>query len=342
MRTLPRNATTPTSMLLRILLVMLTATVAAQQDKQDAYDDQMRKADMLINRRQYEEALKEYKKAYSLKDKTSLEAAFGMAMAYRGLGAHKNVVDLMTGEAMKLAGEDPKNKAKVLNLRGAALVALAEKPNDKRLTDAEADFRAALAANPDLPTAQLNLGITLLKQGRDEDGRRELQRYVDNPPKGTDTANVLKMIEEPRRARETFAPDFSFTSKDGEYIALEDLKGKTVLLDFWGTWCKPCVMATPGLIKLQKKFAEQPVVFISVAENDQESQWTAYLDKNRMPWPQFFDRTRKLAAPFGVTSYPTYIVIDGEGIVRWRKVGYGMETDGEVESEIKKALKNKM
>ena len=295
---------------------------------------------MLINRRQYEEALKEYKKAYSLKDKTSLEAAFGMAMAYRGLGAHKNVVDLMTGEAMKLAGEDPKNKAKVLNLRGAALVALAEKPTDKRLTDAEADFRAALAANPDRPTAQLNLGITLLKQGRDEDGRRELQRYVDNTPKGTDTANVLKMIEEPRRARETFAP-IQLHVKDGEKLRWRISKGgPSHCTDFWARG-EACVMATPGLIKLQKKFAEQPVVFISVAENDQESQWTAYLDQNRMPWPQFFDRTRKLAAPFGVTSYPTYIVIDGEGIVRWRKVGYGMETDGEVESEIKKALKNK-
>ena len=324
-----------------LALLMLTATVAAQQDKQDAYDDQMRKADLLVNRRQYEEALKEYKKAYSLANKTSLDAAFGMAMAYRGLGAHKNVVDLMTNEAMKLAGDDPKNKAKVHNLRGAALVALAEKPNDKRLSDAEADFRAALAANPDLPTAQLNLGITLLKQGRDEDGRRELQRYVETAPKGADTATALKMIEEPRRARETFAPDFSFTSKDGEFISLEDLRGKTVLLDFWGTWCKPCVMATPGLVKLQKKFAEEPVVFISVAENDREEQWAEYIEKNKMTWPQFFDKTRKLVMPFGITSYPTYILIDGDGVVRWRHFGYGMETDGMVESEIKKSLKKK-
>jgi thiol-disulfide isomerase/thioredoxin len=323
-----------------LALLLLTASVAAQ-DKQDGYDEQMRKADMLVNRRQYEEALREYKKAYSLTDKSSLDAVFGMAMAYRGLGAHKNVVDLMSGDGLKLAGDDATKKAKVMNLRGAALVALSDKPTDRRLTDAEADFRAALAANPALQTAQLNLGITLLKQERDEDGRRELQRYVENAPKGADTANVLKMIEEPRRARETFAPDFSLTSKDGEFISLGDLKGKTVLLDFWGTWCKPCVMATPGLIKLQRKFAEQPVVFISVAENDQEPQWAAFIEKNRMAWPQFFDRTRKLAAPFGVTGYPTYIVIDGEGIVRWRKTGYGSGTDGEVESEIKKTLRTK-
>jgi thiol-disulfide isomerase/thioredoxin len=322
-----------------LALLMLTAAVAAQ-DKQDAYDDQMRKADLLINRRMYEEALKEYKKAYSLKDKTSLDAVLGMAMAYRGLGAHKNVVDLMTNDAMKLAGDDMKNQAKVRNLRGAALVALADKPSDKRLADAETDFRAAIAANPDLYSAQLNLGITLLKQQRDEDGKRELQAYVDRAPKGADTAGALRMIEEPRRARETFAPDFSFTSKEGEFISLEDLKGKTVVLDFWGTWCRPCVMATPGLVKLQKKFAEEPVVFISVAENDHEDQWAAYVEKNKMVWPQF-DKTRKLAGPFGIFSYPTYIVIDGEGVVRWRTMGYGPETDGAVESEIKKTLKKK-
>jgi thiol-disulfide isomerase/thioredoxin len=324
-----------------LALLMFSTSVVAQQDKQDAYDDQLRRGDILVSQRNYEEALKEYKKAYALTNKTSLEAALGMAVAYRGLGAHKNVVDLLSNEAMKLAGDDAKNKAKVYNLRGAALVALAEKPNDKRFADAEADFRAALAANPELYSAQLNLGITLLKQERDEDGRRELQLYVDRAPKGPDTADALRMIEEPRRARETFAPDFSFTSKDGEFISLEDLKGKTVVLDFWGTWCHPCVMATPGLVKLQKKFAEEPVVFISVAENDREDQWAAYIEKNKMVWPQFFDKTRKLVRPFGITSYPTYILIDGDGVVRWRHFGYGMDTDGAVESEIKKTLKRR-
>src|SRR5262249_53796734 len=80
----------------------------------------------------------------------------------------------------------------------------------------------------------------------------------------------------------TFAPDFSFTSKDGELISLENLKGKTVLLDFWGSWCGPCAMAAPGLVKLHQKFAEQPVVFISIAEHDQESQWSRFIEQKKM------------------------------------------------------------
>jgi thiol-disulfide isomerase/thioredoxin len=89
------------------------------------------------------------------------------------------------------------------------------------------------------------------------------------------------MIEDPRRARAVFAPDFSFTSKDGEFISSDDLRGKTILLDFWGSWCGPCVKAAPGLVRLHKKFAEAPVVFISVAENDRPEAWAAFIEKNK-------------------------------------------------------------
>lgn len=264
-----------------VVLLLCLDIVPAAQDKQAAYDEEMRKAELLLNRRVYEEALQAYKKAYVLKDKTSLDAALGMALAYRGLGAHKNVLDL-AAEALALAGDDKLQQAKVHNLRGAALVALSDKPGDKRLQEAEGEFRAALAANENLYSAQLNLGVALLKLNRDEEGVRELKAYIERAPKGPETANTLKMIEEPRRAREAFAPDFSFTSKQGEFISLEDLKGKTVLLDFWGTWCKPCLMATPSLIRLHKKFAGQPVVFIGIAVRDQEDAWAAYIDRNEM------------------------------------------------------------
>jgi thiol-disulfide isomerase/thioredoxin len=324
-----------------ILFVMLTvAIVPAAQDKQAAYEDEMRNAELLIGRRAFENALQSYKKAYALKDKTSLDAALGMAMAYRGLGAYKNVFDVTT-EAMKLAGDDPLLQAKVHNLRGTALVALATKPDDKKLTEAEVEFRAALQKNPELFSAQLNLGVTLLKLNRDDEGVRELKAYVERAPKGPETANTLKMIEEPRRARETYAPEFSFTSKQGEFITLEDLKGRVVVLDFWGTWCKPCLMATPSLLRLHKKYADDGVVFVGVAVRDQESDWAAYIDKNKMDWPQFLDTNRKIVMPYLVTGYPTYIVIDADGILRARKTGYGSDTDSWLEGEIKRALKRK-
>jgi thiol-disulfide isomerase/thioredoxin len=317
------------------LLTIPAASVRAQDP--DPYTEQMQQGDLKIERHQYEDALKAYKHAYELAHKTSLDAALGMAMAYRGLRAYKNVLDI-SADALKLAGGDKVQQAKVHNLRGTALVGLSDKPNDKRLQEAETEFRAALAANQNHDTAQLNLGITLLRMERDDEGLRELKAYVERAPKGADTAEALKMIEDPRRGRLTFAPAFSFTSDQGEYIALDDLKGKTVLLDFWGSWCKPCVMSTPGLIKLQKKFAEQSVVFLSIA-HDKESSWRAYLDKNHLEWPQFLDNGDRIIRQFNVHAYPTFILLDGDGIVRARVSGYGSDTDRWIESEIRKSLK---
>ncbi len=330
--------------LLALALTVTGAQFSAQQpadaDKSPAYQEEMRKADLFAERHQYEQALQSFKKAFALTNKTSFDACLGMALAFRGLGAHKNVADLCV-DALKLAG-DARQLASVHNMRGAALVALADKPDDKRLQEAEREFLAALGANENLYSAHLNLGVTLMKMNRDEEGVRVLKHYVEIAPKGKDVDYALKMIDEPRRAREHYAPDFSFTSKEGEFITLEDLKGKTVVLDFWGTWCKPCLMMTPTLLKLQKKYASQPVVFVGVAVRDQESEWAAYIDKNKMDWPQFLDTNRKIVTPFGVTAYPTYIIIDGDGIVRARKSGYSpSETEGWIDDEIKRTLKKK-
>lgn len=331
-----------------LLLVMLTVAAAGLHAQEPttttapnpAFDEEMRKADALVQQRKYEDALQSYKKAFALTSKSSFDACVGMAVAYRGLGAHKNVAEVCA-DALKLAG-DARQQAAVHNMRGAALVALADKPDDKRLTEAEREFLAAIAAKEDLYPAHLNLGVTLMKMNRDEEGVRVLKHYAEVAPKGKDVDYALRIIEEPRRAREAYAPDFSFTSKDGEFITLEDLRGKTVVLDFWGTWCKPCLMATPDLLKLRKKYAEQPVVFVGIAVRDQEPEWAAYIEKNKMDWPQFLDTNRKIVMPFAVVSYPTYIVIDAEGIVRARKSGYSpSETQRWLDDEIRQSLKKK-
>lgn len=74
-----------------------------------------------------------------------------------------------------------------------------------------------------------------------------------------------KLIENPRRDRETFAADFSITTSDGEYLASEDLRGKVVLLDFWATWCGPRVASVPSLRTLYKSFRKSRHSWSSVS-----------------------------------------------------------------------------
>ena len=104
------------------------------------------------------------------------------------------------------------------------------------------------------------------------------------------------MIENPNRARVTYAPDFSFADMSGEYISSKELLGKTVLLDFWGTWCGPCVLATPTLVNLNRSFSKPPakdvpaafiMLGISSDKKEDEQKLRDYVAKNNMNWPQF-------------------------------------------------------
>jgi thiol-disulfide isomerase/thioredoxin len=149
------------------------------------------------------------------------------------------------------------------------------------------------------------------------------------------------MIENPRRAREPLAPDFTLTSDAGETLSLKDLAGKTVLMDFWGTWCGPCRAATPTLVRLNKQFAGQPFELVGISSDSPRDRqvWQKYIEVNRMPWFQYLDLDRRIHRLFGVTVFPSYVILGADGMVRERMEGYGPATAAELESKIRKSLK---
>src|SRR5262249_18632423 len=157
---------------------------------------------------------------------------------------------------------------------------------------------------------------------RDADGAGELKEYVRLAPDAYNAADARKMIDNPRRAREPFAPDFSLTTSEGQNMSLDELKGKVVLLDFWGTWCPPCVESVPTLRELNKRLAkETSFVMISVSSDGQEEKWKDFIVKERMIWPQYLDRDRNVIRAFHVSVYPTYVLLDPEGVIRFRVTG---------------------
>ena len=149
------------------------------------------------------------------------------------------------------------------------------------------------------------------------------------------------MVAEPRRARENFAPDFSVVTLEGEFVTLADLKGKTVLLDFWGTWCPPCRAATPSLVSFYKNYSKKEnFVMIGVAvDESSEAVWKDYVSQNKMEWKEHLDKTHKMAAAFAVHVFPTYIVINGEGIISGIKNGWGSDTMPWISDAVNKSLK---
>lgn len=313
-------------------------SAAAAQDKEAQYAEEMRKGDAALKDKAYEGALEAYKRASSLRDKKSADAHHGMALSHFGLGAHRSVVEACS-DAVKYAGDDRLLEARARTLRGTALFQLADKPNDKRLADAESDFRAVLALGDEIPGARYNLGVVLLRRNRDEEGIRELRKYLEGAGNSVEAAEAKRMIEDPRRARESYAPNFSVVTIDGRHITLDDLRGKTVLLDFWGTWCPPCRAATPELIRLNRKMADRPFVMIGISSDRDHVVLREYVERHDMAWPQVHDRGRDLQRLFNVNVFPTYVLIDHEGIIRGRKTSYGFETERWLDSQVKKQVK---
>jgi peroxiredoxin len=315
-----------------------TPVAWAQQDDL-TYNSEMEKGREFQRRRQYEEALKCFKRANEMRDKKCPECILAMANAYHGLEAYKNVVE-SCDKVIELAPNDTGLRIQAYNLKGLALQTQAENKDQKKLKEAEAAFRQGLELGDGLPVLHYNLGFTLLQQGRDQEGLPELKKYVELLPNGPHAGEARKIIENPRRARETYAPEFSITTLDGEYVSLEDLRGKVILLDFWGTWCPPCVASVPSLRSLRKRFEKEPAfVMIGISSDTEKEKWRTFITDNQMAWPQYLDRDRRVQRAFVVQSFPTYIVIDHEGIIRFRSSGSNPEKAASLEEAIRKYVK---
>jgi len=325
------------------VVALATGSLLAQEPApvNPKFKEALQKGDAELKSRRFEEALDAFKQANALLDKKSAVALYGVARAYRGLGAFKNEADACR-EALKYAGGDARFEAILHNQLGMALYSQASKNTDKAIKDAEVEFRAAIALPQAPPIAHYNLGLSLLKQSRDDEGTAALKAYVDLGLRAPEVDLARRMIENPRRGRESYAPEFSFTTADGEFFSLKDLEGKVVFLDFWGQWCPPCRALTPDLVKLNKKYRDNPsfkMIGVALEKPTDEQKWKDYITQFKMDWPQFLDARRQVIAAFQVTVFPTSVVIGADGIVLLRETGGGLATTRTIEDAIKKGLK---
>jgi thiol-disulfide isomerase/thioredoxin/Flp pilus assembly protein TadD len=321
------------------LLVLLGTAYVAMGQVGSAYDVELNQGRMLLRRSQFEEALKSFKRANEMQGKKCAECLGLMTEAYLGLEEYKNAAET-ADKVIALAGDNKELASKAYNNKGRALQAAAEKKDQKKLRGAEAAFRQALTIDSAHPIIHYNLGVVLLQMNRDPEGIAELQQYIKAQPDGPFVVSAKKMVDNPRRARENYAPDFSFTSSSGEQLSLDDLQGKVVLLDFWGTWCGPCVESVPELRQLHKKYAKDPsFVLIGISSDRDDAVWREFTEKNKMVWPQYRDKDGRILRAFQISSFPTYIIIDHEGIIRHRSVGVSWSRSASLDNEIKNQIK---
>ncbi|NVO85401.1 TlpA family protein disulfide reductase [Hymenobacter terrestris] len=112
------------------------------------------------------------------------------------------------------------------------------------------------------------------------------------------------------------APAFTLRDHEGKAVALQDLRGQVVYLDFWGTWCRPCMEEMPASRELRKQFAGREVVFVYVAMGDKAEKWQQVLAAERLTGPgsvHLRDQEQKTGVDYQVFRYPTYFLIGRDG-----------------------------
>ncbi|MFN3192049.1 MAG: peroxiredoxin family protein [Aureliella sp.] len=107
------------------------------------------------------------------------------------------------------------------------------------------------------------------------------------------------------------SPDFNGQSADGRSIRLKDYRGKLVMLDFWGTWCKGCIAEFPKLKKLHAALEDENFILLGVAQDSLQSV-AKYTEEHPLPWSNIID-DGKICNQFRINVFPTTIFIDEEG-----------------------------
>ena len=321
-----------------LLIVSALRSPALGQNDASAVSEAIARGDRLVEQRQFQEALGAYRQADALSNHTSADCYLRLAGIERDFGDFSAALEDAKRAAIA-AGDDRNLASTALVTRASLLVAMANGPADPKFREAEGQYRQALLVDPKRSIAHFNLGVLLLVEGRDADGIAELKAYIVGPlanPRYVDRAR--RLIADPTRARVPSSENFSFMTLEGETVSKASLSGKVVLLDFLGTWCPPCRDSVPILVDLHRKYAGRPFQIVGISSDNDEQEWKSFIASHGMNWPEYIDLDGQILSLFEIDAFPTYIVLDRGGAIKFRQSGLGSDTPAVLEDAINNAL----
>jgi len=129
---------------------------------------------------------------------------------------------------------------------------------------------------------------------------------------GCDDTPKVRLVGSP-------APDFTLQDSD-HAVSLHDFRGKLVILNFWTSWCEPCIEEMPSLIRMQAQMSPR-VTVLGVSTDIDEGKYHKFLRDFKVNFPTVWDPKRKSSDMYGTTGQPETFVIDSSGMLRRKFIG---------------------
>jgi thiol-disulfide isomerase/thioredoxin len=122
--------------------------------------------------------------------------------------------------------------------------------------------------------------------------------------------------------------EMKFTAVDGREVDLAKLQGKVVLIDFWATWCGPCVAELPNVIKAYKELHPKGFEIVGISLDSDKAELQAFVKDKGMEWPQYFDGKgwqNEISTKYGINSIPAMWLLNKKGMVVSTNARGGLE-----------------
>ncbi len=174
----------------------------------------------------------------------------------------------------------------------------------------------------------LSVGCGQKKDGNDLSSKEETQSVNKNQTSKTSNNNTNNRADQAQRPPVSIpAPDFTLATTEGDLVSLSDLRGKVVMLNFWGTWCGPCRVELPDFIKLHDKYNKDGLEIVGITIRRGESiedvarfqeQWGLnYLLLNDINGNEVSEVTMDYSRAIGqmISGIPTTLIINREGFI---------------------------
>ncbi len=150
---------------------------------------------------------------------------------------------------------------------------------------------------------------------------KEIAANADAPAEIKEAA--AQMQKHLDRVGKPFA--LKYAASDGREVDLDKMRGKVVLVDFWATWCQPCVEMMPEVKEVYGKFHPNGFEIAGINLDQEKESFTNFVAEQKMEWPQFFDGKywdTKYAVDFGVKDIPAMWLVDKKGVLRYINAGF--------------------